>query len=113
MSCPLGLRAKGAAMTPQTLKAIKAILETDTTLSDPQKTLILRACRKPEGVAAQIREPELKYLTARRAADILSTSVRTVWRLAKTGQLKPVKIAGCTRFRLEDIARMGAEVPEG
>ena len=100
-------------MTPQTLKAITAILETDPTLSDPQKTLILRACRQPEGVARQIREPELRYLTAKGVAEILSTSVRTVWRLAKTGQLKPVRIAGCTRFRLEDIARLGTELPEG
>lgn len=54
-----------------------------------------------------MREPPddetLRWLTAKQAAKRANVSVRTIWRLAETGQLTPRRIRGCTRFDAREI----------
>ena len=67
-------------MTSQTLSAIKAIVETDTTLSDIQRAAIIHFCEQGEQAKESIPRPR-RFLTARRVAETRQISVRTVWRL--------------------------------
>jgi len=47
-----------------------------------------------------------KLLTARNLAEILSTSVRSIWRYRSSGRLpKAVQIAGAIRWRWGDIEK--------
>lgn len=49
-------------------------------------------------------------ITIRAAADMLSLSPRTIWRLVAAGRLSPpLKIGGARRFRRADIERVAAE----
>jgi predicted DNA-binding transcriptional regulator AlpA len=46
-----------------------------------------------------------RFLSAATLADILSVSIRTVWRLRASGKLpKPVEIGGAIRWRASDIS---------
>ena len=47
--------------------------------------------------------PEL--LTATQAAELLGVSPRLVWVLAGDGELSPVRIRRCTRWRRADVLR--------
>ena len=92
-------------MTPQTLKAVKAILDADPTVADVHRKLVIRMCRNPEveGKRTDSRG-NTRFLTAREVADILSVTQRTVWRMVERGQLTPAKISRrFTRFRAEEI----------
>jgi excisionase family DNA binding protein len=97
--------AKGGRMTPQTLKALKAILDADPTVADVHKKLLIRVCRNPEVESTQSRpQGKMRFLTAREVAEMLSVTQRTVWRLVERGQLTPAKISRrFTRFRAEEI----------
>jgi prophage regulatory protein len=45
-----------------------------------------------------------KLITAKKLSEILSTSIRSVWRLRASGRLpKPVVIGGSIRWSLSDI----------
>ena len=47
---------------------------------------------------------ELRLVDAKALAELLSTSVRTVWRLRAAGLLpRPVRIAGSVRWRRSDV----------
>ena len=92
-------------MTPQTLKAVKAILDADPTVTDVHRKLVIRMCRNPE-VEGQRTDSrgKTRFLTAREVAEILSITQRTVWRMVERGQLTPAKISRrFTRFRAEEI----------
>ena len=91
-------------MIPQTLTAIKAILESDTTVLDEERRLILSVCRSP-------RRPRAKRLcTTRQAAEILSCHVKTVLRYAKQGRLHPIyHSARKIRFDRDEIERFAVE----
>lgn len=96
-------------MNTSTYRAIKAILDTDPSLSDSQRGEVLRVCQNPAGShhAGNSRRPE--FISAREAAEILHTSKRTVWRLAKLGKIHRVKIGHrSTRFRLDDLANLSS-----
>ena len=94
-------------MNPATLRAIKAILETDPSIPDVQKSAILRSCEKAESACSSQRQVRPQFVTVREAAEILCTSHRTIWRLARIGKLTRIKLGHrSTRFRMEDIAGM-------
>ena len=91
-------------MTSQTLRAVKAILEADPTVSATHRMAVLSLCQNPGKGDSSVRRKRPQYVTARDVADMLSTSTRTVWRLAGTGRLTRVKLGyRCTRFRLDEV----------
>jgi excisionase family DNA binding protein len=45
----------------------------------------------------------VELLTAEEVAERVRVSERTVWRWAKTGVLRPIRIGGITRFGASDI----------
>ena len=46
----------------------------------------------------------VRLLSVRQVAELLSIHQRSIWRMAACGQLpRPVKIGGCTRWRLKDL----------
>ena len=92
-------------MTPQTLKAVNAILDADPTVADVHRKLVIRVCRNPEAEALRTdSRGKTRFLTAREVADMLSVTQRTVWRMVERGQLSPAKISRrFTRFRAEEI----------
>ena len=51
---------------------------------------------------------EDRLLRARDVADLCAVSTRQVWRWAATGVLSRVRLAGATRFRQSDVARIVA-----
>lgn len=56
-------------------------------------------------------EPE--FLTIEQAADLLSISPRTMYRLKDTGQIPSARLAvNCVRIRKSDIIRYAAECLE-
>ena len=63
-------------------------------------------------MAKSISTKDVMLIDAKALADILSTSVRTVWRLRTSGKLpKPITIGGSVRWSLHSIERwieMGA-----
>ena len=86
---------------------IKAILETDTSVTGDQRRAIQRAC---EGVGPVPHPPTRErpqFVTPREAAEILNTSKRTIWRLVSIGKLPRIKLGHrSTRIRLADIANI-------
>ena len=94
-------------MNQNTAEAIKAILRSDQTVSAQDLARILDVCRNPQittqtppGNARSARQ----FLTPKQAAQALSTSLRTVWRLAERGEIRRVKLGTkTTRFVLDDI----------
>ncbi len=50
------------------------------------------------------RSQSERLLTIRQAADRLSVSTRTIYRLVADGQLESVKVRGCTRLRESAVA---------
>lgn len=96
-------------MTSQTLRAVKAILEADPTVSDAQMMQVLSVCRNPGEERSARREKRPQYVTAKEVADMLSTSTRTVWRLAGAGRLTRVKLGyRCTRFRIDEVDNLAS-----
>jgi excisionase family DNA binding protein len=53
--------------------------------------------------------PEL--LTVRQVAEILGVSLGFIWKLARQGDLRPVRLRGCTRWRRADILRFIDSLP--
>jgi excisionase family DNA binding protein len=97
----------GDAMNQNTAEAIKAILRSDQTVSAQDLSCILAVCRNPQ-IAAQSTPGSARgtrqFLTPKQAAQALSTSLRTVWRLAERGEIRRVKLGTkTTRFILDDI----------
>jgi excisionase family DNA binding protein len=45
-----------------------------------------------------------KLVSVKEAADLLSISPRTVWRMIADGQLTPVRVRRCTRLILSQIS---------
>jgi excisionase family DNA binding protein len=92
----------------QTLRALRAILETDQTVSEAQRKVILRACETPDATCQPTRTAPMRMLTARDVADMLHVSKRMVWDLAARGRLRRIRLGSrCTRFRMDDVERLG------
>jgi len=50
-------------------------------------------------------DPSNQMLSVRQVAALLQVSTRTVWRLLSAGTLpSPVRLGGCVRWRVDDIA---------
>lgn len=53
-----------------------------------------------------MKEENLKLVSAKELANILSTSVRSVWRYRAAGKLpKSVVVGSCVRWRESDVAQ--------
>lgn len=48
--------------------------------------------------------PEL--LTAYEVAELLKVNVRTVWRWARSGRIRRVRIGGVSRYRADDLVAL-------
>ena len=97
------------AMNPATYRAIKAILEADTSMSDSQRNAALGACQASEQQAARKSQSRPQFLSAKEVAEILHASLGTVWRLARRGRIHRVKLGHrCTRFRLDEIEHISS-----
>ena len=59
---------------------------------------------KPEKGNEMTNEAPDKLMTVEGVSDMLSMSRSSIWRKVKSGDLpQPVKIGGCTRWRLSDL----------
>lgn len=95
-------------MNSQTLRAVRAILEADQTVSEAQRRVILRACEVPDTMRQPTRTAPMRMLTVRDVADMLQVSRRMVWHLAARGRLRRIRLGHrCTRFRMDDVERIG------
>jgi excisionase family DNA binding protein len=47
-----------------------------------------------------------RLLSVKDAAQMLSVSCRTVWRMISAKELTPVHIRGCTRLHLADVLKL-------
>ncbi len=94
-------------MRPATYRAIKAILETDPSITGAQKQAIQRVCEGAEPFPHPAGKERPQFVTPREAAEILNTSKRTIWRLVRIGKLPRIKLGHrSTRIRLADIANI-------
>jgi len=50
------------------------------------------------------RKPEA-LLTVRETGQLLRVSRQTLFRLSRRGELKPVRVGGCRRYRPSDVCR--------
>ena len=93
-------------MTPQTLTAIRAILATDQSLSDKERSLALKACENPGCISFSLGRGQL---TPKQAADILMCHRKTLFRYAKKGALHPVYLnARTVRFDRSEVEQFAA-----
>ncbi|MEI8122107.1 MAG: helix-turn-helix domain-containing protein [bacterium] len=92
-------------MNPAIYKAIKGLLESDSSVTPALKTAVLRACEEPDVTQQARNTPRPQFVTVKEASEILNTSKRTIWRLARIGKIRRIKLGHrSTRFRLDDIA---------
>ena len=89
-------------MRPETYTAVKAIIESDQTISTEERTLILQFCRKPKSTNQD--KPPTKFLTPIEVAKILQVHIKTVYRYEKKGILHRVALSSRSiRFPMDDI----------
>ena len=58
-------------------------------------------------------EREGALVRVKRAAELLDVSPRTVWRMIAEGQLKSVRIRGCTCIPLAEVMRVSKTAVTG
>lgn len=96
-------------MNPTTRAILQSILSSDPDLTGPESEALRRISSGTLGTADN-REPCL-LLSQKQAAQQLSISRMTLWRLTKQGILRPVRITPSTwRYRsseIEEFARAG------
>ena len=94
-------------MNLATYRAVRAILDADTTLTASQRNAVLCSCQSPEQGGDYRSKSCPQFVTAADAADILRTSKRTIWRLARIGKIRRLKIGyRSIRFAIEDSANI-------
>ena len=82
-------------------------MEADPSLSDSQRSTVLRVCEDPGPERRSRNNVRPQFVSAKEASEILNTSKRTVWRLARIGKIRRIKLGHrSTRFRLEDLANI-------
>jgi excisionase family DNA binding protein len=96
-------------MNPTTRAILQSILSSDHDLTGPESEALRRIS---SGTLAAADDPEpCLLLTQKQAAQQLSVSRMTLWRLTKQGVLRPVRITPSTwRYRsseIEEFARAG------
>ncbi len=94
----------------------QTVLSSDQTISPVERGALQRLL---EGRPDSIREPsttadEHLLITQKRAAEILSVSRATIWRMTKDAVLHPVEIVpGTWRYRLKEILNLAQNGMEG
>ena len=86
--------------TPNTIEGLLASL-----YKAPLKTrhaAMLAAARALDG------NPTALLVSQAEAGRLLDVSRFTIWRMAQEGQLHPVSVRGCVRYRLAEIERLAA-----
>ena len=98
------VQAKGhTVMNPTTSAILQSILSSDRDLTGPETEALRRIT---SGAPAATDDPEpCLLLTQKQAAQQLSVSRMTLWRLTKQGLLRPIRITPSTwRYRYTEIA---------
>lgn len=54
------------------------------------------------------KPPDRLLYSGAEAARQLSISVQTLWRMVRSGAIKPVKVRGSTRYRRDDLLKLAA-----
>lgn len=90
-------------MRPETYRAIKAIIETDSTIPEPERIAILKTCKSPI-----IKKPDkTTLLSSKQTAQALQVCPTTVRRMEKRGMLHGVRFSARTiRFRADEIEKI-------
>ena len=82
-------------MTPATRQIIRVALEGDATVTTGERDRILDAI---DGKRTAKADPDIRTYTAPEVARMLRTSVSTVCRMKRAGQLKTVKVGRWTKI---------------
>ena len=90
------------------LKAVKAILEADVTVSDEDKATVISILSGRRTQTSSNRMPLLLSQCA--AAEYLGVSRQTIYRLVKEGVIEPVQVCGYPQYRRADIESLACGV---
>lgn len=102
----VALAAQHLTMNPSTIKAIKAILDTDLSIPSWQRRIILKACENPCTLLPK-EQSQLQLLTIKEAKAMLKVSRTTIWRWVRQGKLRQLQLSDAVaRFRMEDVLRL-------
>lgn len=102
-------RADHFAMNPTTRAILQTVMASDAALSEVERGLVQRLVTGSLGerVAFGVAEGERLLITQKRAAELLSVSRSTIWRMTKDFTLHPVEIfPGTWRYRFHEVARI-------
>lgn len=86
---------------------LETVLSTDTSLSLAERDAVERLITgKPgSGIARSVGEVDRLLVTQKVAAELLSVSRITIWRMTRDGVLSPIEVLPKTwRYRFEEIA---------
>lgn len=90
-------------MRDEILQSIRALLQSDATVTREQQQGILKACRDPTS------QPKKRVGTVRQAADLLQCHPKTVYRYVARGILRPIRMsARKVRFDLDQVDAFAA-----
>ncbi len=102
------LKAELAAVADAAVAVNAAMLQVRTALGELKEAagrISMAADRMAATSVAETVRPQRLLLTATEVGEVLALSESTVWRRARDGGLpKPVKLAGATRWRWQDLA---------
>lgn len=95
-------------MNPTSRAILESVVSTDASLSAPERGVIERLLRGLLEVPSPPRSADEPLLVTQKvAAQLLSVSRVTVWRLAKDGVLHPVEIfPGTWRYAYAEIMKL-------
>lgn len=99
-------------MKPSVADAVKAMLETDETMTATERKTIMDFCRNPS-LAPQSARRTPHFMTIEQVADRWQVSDRTVWRRLKDGQLRFHRIGGAVRIEQGDVEAFEEKTPGG
>ena len=96
-------------MNPTTRAIFQSVLTSDPTLTLPERAALQRT------ISGEVEEPTLPgsasneplLITQKKAAELLSVSRVTIWRMTKDGLLHPVEILpGTCRYSRREVAAL-------
>lgn len=93
-------------MQPDTLRLVRGLLQSDTSIDDATRNRMLAGLRNGEKTGAKSLERRPGIIKRREVAGMLSCSLRTVDNMAAEGILQRVKYPGRVRgggFRRADV----------
>ena len=93
-------------MRDATHNAITAILDTDPTIPNPDRLIILHTCKNPR-VKMRGKKVIPMLLTFQQVVQIFQMSTRTIRRMYGSGLLHGIRFSGKSiRFRAEELERV-------